>query len=47
MNDIEKRSSLRIQFNPLDNTMIPYACQLIIRFDQNTRKINSIDILLY
>jgi len=47
MNNDEKKNWLRIEFHPLDSTFIPYACQLLLVFDQGTRQINSIEILIY
>ncbi len=47
MNNDEKKSWLRIEFHPLDSTFIPYACQLIISFDANSKLINMIEVYNY
>ena len=44
MNNVEKKNWLRIEFKSLDSTFIPYSCQLIMSFDENTKLINMIKV---
>ena len=44
--NLEDENILRIEFNELNDIVTPYFSPLIIKFDRNTRKINSIRVYI-